>query len=708
MTRRRVVITGLGLISPVGNTVAEGWANILAGRSGIDTITKFDASAFSCQFAGEVKGFNVEDYIPGKEARHMDTFIHYGMAAAIQAVQDAGMPTGDALDEAGAERIGCMVGSGIGGLPLIEQTARGVPASAARAAHLAVLRAGLDHQHDLGAHLHQIRLQGPQPGHRHGLHHRPALHRRGGPQDRVRRCRRDGGRRCRVHRVAAGHGWFRLGAGAVHAQRRPRHASRPWDKDRDGFVLGEGAGVLVLEEYEHAKRRGAKIYAELAGFGMGADAFHMTAPNVDGPKRSMRAALRNAGINADAVQYLNAHGTSTPLGDLNETNAIKLAFGDHAQRLVVNSTKSMTGHLLGGAGGIESVFTVLALHHQVSPPTINIFNQDPECDLDYCANTARDHEDRCRAEEQLRLRRHQRHAGLPARLSARAIAAHARAPRPVPSCRACGAGGGWRADHLAALPGRPLLVAWGCGRAACRVCARWQPAWRCRRCWSRRCWRAALRGRRLHGAGGAVCHRPGWICAGDGQAWAANARRAHRDCSWRLGAGAWWWRSISALDGRCCCRRKRAAPPHGWCVRVASAAARGGSGMPCALRWHARFAQGTGPRPGRGPCAMTIDDVDALLVERAKRGDQKAFEMLVVKYQRRIERLIARMVRDVDLVQDIAQETFIRAYRALPQFPRGQRVLHLAVPHRRQHRQEGAGRPEARPVGDGIGTRQHE
>ncbi len=197
----------------------------------------------------------------------------------------------------------------------------------------------------------------------------------------------------------------------------PPTASRPWDKDRDGFVLGEGAGVLVLEEYEHAKRRGAKIYAELAGFGMGADAYHMTAPNVDGPKRSMRAALRNAGVNADQIQYLNAHGTSTPLGDVNETNAIKLAFGDHARKLVVNSTKSMTGHLLGGAGGIESVFTVLAVHHQVSPPTINIFNQDPECDLDYCANTAREMKIDVRGEEQLRLRRHQRHAGVQARLT---------------------------------------------------------------------------------------------------------------------------------------------------------------------------------------------------------------------------------------------------------------------------------------------------
>ena len=389
MSRRRVVVTGLGLISPVGNTVTEGWANLLAGRSGIANITKFDASAFACRFAGEVKGFNVEDYIPGKEARHMDAFIHFGMAAAIQAVQDAGLPTGDALSEEQAERIGCMVGSGIGGLPMIEETdgeyrARGprrispfvVPASSINmiSGHLSI----------------KYGFKGPNlaivTACTTGLH-----------------CIGDAGRLIEYGdadiMVAGGaeSTVSPLGVGGFAAARAlstrnddPATASRPWDKDRDGFVLGEGAGVLVLEEYEHAKKRGAKIYAELAGFGMGADAFHMTAPNVDGPKRSMKAALRNAQINADAVQYLNAHGTSTPLGDVNETNAIKLAFGDHAQRLVVNSTKSMTGHLLGGAGGIESVFTVLAVHHQVSPPTINIVNQDPECDLDYCANTARE------------------------------------------------------------------------------------------------------------------------------------------------------------------------------------------------------------------------------------------------------------------------------------------------------------------------------
>ncbi|MDO9284299.1 MAG: beta-ketoacyl-ACP synthase II [Aquabacterium sp.] len=389
MTRRRVVITGLGLISPVGNSVAEGWANLVAGRSGIDNVTRFDASGLSCRFAGEVKGFNIEDYIPGKEPRHMDTFIHYGMAAAMQAVQDAGLPTGDALSEEQAERIGCVVGSGIGGLPLIERTQIEYAARGARRISPFFVPASIINM--ISGHISiKYGFTGPNlaivTACTTGLH-----------------CIGEAGRMIEygdVDVMVAGGAESTvspLGIGGFAAARAlstrnddPKTASRPWDKDRDGFVLGEGAGVLVLEEYEHAKKRGAKIYAELAGFGMGADAHHMTAPNVDGPKRSMRAALRNAGINADAVQYLNAHGTSTPLGDLNETNAIKLAFGDHAKQLVVNSTKSMTGHLLGGAGGIESVFTALAVHHQISPPTINIFNQDPECDLDYCANTARE------------------------------------------------------------------------------------------------------------------------------------------------------------------------------------------------------------------------------------------------------------------------------------------------------------------------------
>jgi 3-oxoacyl-[acyl-carrier-protein] synthase II len=389
MSRRRVVVTGLGLISPVGNSVAEGWGNLLAGRSGIANITKFDASNFACKFAGEVKGFQVEDYFPAKDARHMDTFIHYGLAASIQAVRDAGLPTNGALGEEQAERIGVMVGSGIGGLPLIENThgelvARGprrispffVPASIInmisghvsitfgfQGPNLAIVTACTTGLHCIGVAGRMIEYGDA------------AVMVAGGAEATV---------------SPLGVGGFAAARALSVRNDDPQTASRPWDRDRDGFVLGEGGGVLVLEEVEHAKRRGAKIYAELVGFGMGADAFHMTAPNVDGPKRSMRAALRNAGLNADQIQYLNAHGTSTPLGDLNETNAIKLAFGDHAKKLVVNSTKSMTGHLLGGAGGIESVFTVMALQQQISPPTINIFNQDPECDLDYCANTARE------------------------------------------------------------------------------------------------------------------------------------------------------------------------------------------------------------------------------------------------------------------------------------------------------------------------------
>jgi 3-oxoacyl-[acyl-carrier-protein] synthase II len=389
MSRRRVVVTGLGCVSPVGNTVEESWANLLAGKSGIDLITRFDASAFSCKIAGEIKNLNLDSYIAPKEARAMDTFIHYGIAAAVQAVADAGLPTGDALGEEEATRIGCVIGSGIGGLPMIEgthteYTNRGprrispffVPSTIINmtAGHVSM----------------RFGFKGPNiaivTACTTGLH-----------------CIGEAGRMIEYGdadvMVAGGSEATvsPLGIGGFAAMRAlstrnedPTTASRPWDKDRDGFVLGEGGGVVVLEEYEHAKARGAKIYAELAGFGMSGDAGHMTAPNMDGPRRAMLSALRNAGVNPDQVNYLNAHGTSTPLGDLNETNAIKAALGDHAKKIVVNSTKSMTGHLLGGAGGVESVFTVLALYHQKSPPTINIFNQDPECDLDYCANVARD------------------------------------------------------------------------------------------------------------------------------------------------------------------------------------------------------------------------------------------------------------------------------------------------------------------------------
>lgn len=388
MTRRRVVVTGLGLVSPVGNSVAAGWDSLLAGRSGIANITKFDASAFACRFAGEVKGFQVEDYMPAKEARHMDTFIHYGMAAAIQAVQDAGLPHGQDLNEVQAERIGCMVGSGIGGLPMIEHTQIEYSERGPRRISPFFVPASIINM--ISGHI-SIRYGYTGPNMAIVTACTTGLHCIGAAGRLIEYGDADvmiaGGAESTVSPL--GIGGFAAARALSTRNDDPQTASRPWDRDRDGFVLGEGAGVLVLEEYEHARQRGAKIYAELSGFGMGADAFHMTAPNVDGPKRSMLAALRNAGVNAADVQYLNAHGTSTPLGDLNETNAIKLAFGDHAKAMVVNSTKSMTGHLLGGAGGVESVFTVLALHHQVSPPTINIHNPDPECDLDYCANEAR-------------------------------------------------------------------------------------------------------------------------------------------------------------------------------------------------------------------------------------------------------------------------------------------------------------------------------
>ena len=388
MSRRRVVVTGLGLVSPVGSTVTEGWANILAGKSGIDRITRFDASAFSCHIAGEVKGFNVEDYLPAKEARHMDTFIHYGFAASVQAVQDAGLRTGDQLTEVESERIGVLVGSGIGGLPLIEETHGELMARGPRRVSPFFVPASIVNM--ISGHVSiKFGFQGPNlaiaTACSTGLHSigmAARLIEYGDVDVMVA-----GGAEATVSPL--GLGGFASARALSTRNDDPATASRPWDKDRDGFVLGEGGGVMVLEEYEHAKKRGAKIYAELSGFGMGADAYHMTAPSVDGPKRSMLAALRNAGLNGEQIQYMNAHGTSTPLGDLNETNAIKLAFGAHARDLVISSTKSMTGHLLGGAGGIESVFTVLALRDQVAPPTINIFNQDPECDLDYCANEAR-------------------------------------------------------------------------------------------------------------------------------------------------------------------------------------------------------------------------------------------------------------------------------------------------------------------------------
>ena len=389
MSRRRVVITGLGCVSPVGNTVQDAWDSLLAGRSGIGPITHFDASTFACQIAGEVKDFDIDAYINPKEARTMDRFIHLGIAAATQAIADAGLPQGDELDDELATRIGCVIGSGIGGLPLIENmhaelTARGarrispffVPASIInmisghvsmrhgfKGPNLAVVTACTTGLHSIGEASRMIEY---------------------GDADIVIA----GGSEATVSPLGVG-GFAAMRALSTRND-DPTAASRPWDKDRDGFVLGEGAGVMVVESLESAQRRGARIYAEIAGYGMSADAGHMTAPNMDGPRRAMLNALRNAGTNVNQVDYVNAHGTSTPLGDVNETQAIKAALGDHALKTLVSSTKSMTGHLLGGAGGVESVFTALSVYHQKVPPTINLDNQDPECDLDYCANTARD------------------------------------------------------------------------------------------------------------------------------------------------------------------------------------------------------------------------------------------------------------------------------------------------------------------------------
>ena len=386
MSRRKVVITGLGIISPVGNTIEQAWQNILAGRSGIDKITRFDASTFSTHIAGEVKDFDVSKYITVKDARRMDTFIHYGMAAGIEAIKDAGLEA----NPANADRIGISIGSGIGGLPMIENTRDEFNASGIRKVspffvpgsiinmisgnlsimygykgpNIAIVSACATATHSIGDAARFIEYGDAD------------IMIAGGAESTV---------------SPLGVGGFCAARALSTRNDDPKTASRPWDKDRDGFVLSEGAGVVVLEEYEHAKARGARIYAELAGFGMSADANHMTAPCEDGSgaARCMSNAMRNAGINADDVNYLNAHGTSTPLGDKAETTAVKRAFGDHAKRLVVNSTKSMTGHLLGAAGGVEAIFSTLAIYHQVSPPTINIFNQDADCDLDYCANQAR-------------------------------------------------------------------------------------------------------------------------------------------------------------------------------------------------------------------------------------------------------------------------------------------------------------------------------
>jgi 3-oxoacyl-[acyl-carrier-protein] synthase II len=383
--RRRVVVTGLGAVSPVGNDVASSWEALLAGRSGIGPITRFDASGLGCRIAGEVKDFDLAAYMSPKEARRMDTFIHYGIAASVQAIKDSGIEVTDA----NRERIGCVIGSGIGGLPMIEDNHSELLNRGPRRVSPFLIPGSIINM--IAGNLSiQYGLKGPNLAivtacttGLHSIGEAGRLIEYGDADVMIA-----GGSESTI--CPLGIGGFDTMRALSTRNDDPTTASRPWDKDRDGFVMGEGAGIMVLEDYEHATKRGARIYCELVGFGMSADAYHMTAPDMDGARRCMVAALRSAGVNADQVNYLNAHGTSTPLGDVNETNAIKAALGDAARRIVVNSTKSMTGHLLGGAGGVESVVTALAVHHQVSPPTINIFNQDPECDLDYCANTARE------------------------------------------------------------------------------------------------------------------------------------------------------------------------------------------------------------------------------------------------------------------------------------------------------------------------------
>ncbi|MFQ6334176.1 beta-ketoacyl-ACP synthase II [Methylophilus sp. 3sh_L] len=385
MTKRRVVVTGLGVVSPVGIGTQTAWNNLVAGQSGITRITKFDPTPFASQIAGEVKGFNAEEFIPAKDARRMDTFIQYGLAAGLEAFRDSGLE----VTEANAERIGVTIGSGIGGLGLIESTNDSYDEGGPRKISPFFIPGTIINMISGNLSI-MLGLKGPNIAvvtacttGTHSIGEATRMIEYGDADVMVA-----GGAEAAITELSVG--GFASARALSTRNDDPATASRPWDKERDGFVIGEGAGVLVLEEYEHAKARGAKIYAEVAGYGLSADAYHMTAPNMDGPRRSMVNALKNAGVNPDQVQFMNAHGTSTPLGDTNETNAIKATFGDHAYKLVVNSTKSMTGHLLGGAGGLESVFTVLSIYHQVSPPTINLLNADPDCDLDYCANTARD------------------------------------------------------------------------------------------------------------------------------------------------------------------------------------------------------------------------------------------------------------------------------------------------------------------------------
>ena len=386
MAKRRVVVTGLGIVSPVGIGVADAWASIIAGKSGITRITRFDASAFPTQIAGEVKGFDVSKWLAPKEARRFDTFIHYGLAAGIDALKDSGL----VLENEALEQIGVCIGSGIGGLPLIENTHDALLAGGVRKISPFFVPGSIINLIS-GQLSIMFGLKGPNIAvvtacttANHSIGEAGRLIEYGDADVMVA-----GGAEATISPL--GVGGFCAARALSTRNHEPELASRPWDVDRDGFVLGEGAGVLVLEEYEHARKRGARIYCELAGYGLSADAHHITAPCEDGEgaARCMVNALRNGGVNREEVDYINAHGTSTPLGDIAETVALKRCFGAHAGKLAVSSTKSMTGHLLGAAGGIEAVFTTLAVQQNIAPPTINLVNQDPQCDLDYVPNEAR-------------------------------------------------------------------------------------------------------------------------------------------------------------------------------------------------------------------------------------------------------------------------------------------------------------------------------
>lgn len=388
MSKRRVVITGLGAVTPLANTVAETWDGIINGRSGITPIDSFDISPFATTFGGVIRNFDITQYIPDKDAKRMDAFIHYGIAAGCQAIEDSGIE----VTEANAERIGVAIGAGIGGITGIEECyaiyekggPRRISPFFVPGNIINMISGNLSIKYGLKGPNFSI-VTACSTG-THNIGDAVRLIKYGDADVMVA----GGAERCTTSPTAMG--GFASAKALSRRNDNPQAASRPWDRDRDGFVLSDGSGVVVLEELEHAQARGAKIYAEVVGYGMSGDAYHITTPSVggEGAARCMRNALRDAGINADQVDYINAHGTSTPAGDIGETQAMKAALGEHAYKVAVSSTKSMIGHLLGAAGGIEAVLTALSIKNQIAPPTINLENQDPECDLDYVPNTARD------------------------------------------------------------------------------------------------------------------------------------------------------------------------------------------------------------------------------------------------------------------------------------------------------------------------------